>query len=142
MRPDLHKICGMRLIEKSCIRETKHLLTDADSSTNIKKNPASNANLLKNKLFLRGNFTTFIIKSETTSFHYFSPRILEIYTVWTLDFGKGRGGRRLNGVNKREEEKNVKFFFRRGNFTPFLRAKVFKSLTTSFHYFSPRILNL
>ena len=46
--------------KKSRIRETKHLSTGADSSTDTKKI------LLK------------VVKSETTSFHYFSPRIPKI----------------------------------------------------------------
>ena len=29
-----------------------------------------------------------MFKSETTSFQYFSPKILKIQKVWTLDFGK------------------------------------------------------
>ena len=35
--------------EKSRIRETKQLLTDADGSTNTKKNPASKAKFAKKK---------------------------------------------------------------------------------------------
>merc|ERR1712105_119647 len=34
------------------------------------------------------NFQTKMFISETTSFHYFSPRILNLYKYWTSDFGK------------------------------------------------------
>ena len=44
--------------KKSRIRETKNLSTDADISTNNKKNPASKAKLAKKtNFFLRGNCT-------------------------------------------------------------------------------------
>ena len=45
----------------------------------------------KNKLFLRGDFRQFqtkMFKYETTSFHYFSPRIPNLLKYWTSDFGK------------------------------------------------------
>ena len=49
--------------KKSRIQETKHLSTDADSSTDTKKNPASKAKLAKKKTcFLRGDFTPFMSK--------------------------------------------------------------------------------
>ena len=80
---DLHPVgsapsaCALGLFSlyierKSRIRETKHLLTDADISTDTKK---INKKKIKK---MRDDFTPFmseIIQSETTSFHYFSPRI-------------------------------------------------------------------
>ena len=35
------------------------------------------------------NFETKMFISETTSFHYFSPRIPNLKKYWTSDFGKG-----------------------------------------------------
>ena len=47
------------------------------------------------------HFWAKMVKSENTSFHYFSPRILNLSTFWTSDFGKGGGAkRRLNGTSK------------------------------------------
>ena len=46
------------------IREIKNLLTNADSSTDTKKNLASKAKFAKKKtIFLRSNLTPFISKS-------------------------------------------------------------------------------
>ena len=41
----------------------------------------------KKKVILH-SFSVKVFKSETTSFHYFSPSILKIKQVWTLDFRK------------------------------------------------------
>ena len=49
--------------EKSRIRETKQLLTDVDSSTNTKKNPASKAKFAQKKQKKNINFTPFMTKS-------------------------------------------------------------------------------
>ena len=44
--------------EKSRIRETKHLLTDAESSTITKQNPASKSKFIKNQTFVARRFYT------------------------------------------------------------------------------------
>ena len=50
-------------MKTSRIRKTKHLLTDADSSTDTKKNPPSEAKFAKKTNFvLCGDFTLFINK--------------------------------------------------------------------------------
>ena len=48
--------------KKSRIRKTKHLLTDADGSTNTKKILLEHQNWSKS-VFLHGNFTRFMRKS-------------------------------------------------------------------------------
>ena len=93
--------------EKSRIRETLNPLTDADGSTNTKI-PANKAKFAKKETYcLRGNYITFMSKSDTTSFHYFSPRIQKskILGHWTL----GSWGKKLF---KRSEpmKKSVKHF--------------------------------
>ena len=55
--------------KKSRIRETKHLSTNAVSSTDTKKNPASKAKFAKIKI--RGHFTPFMSKSFQTWHHFF-----------------------------------------------------------------------
>ena len=53
-------------------------------------------NGVKKKIYTKSFFAAAILhpfsakkyKSETTYFHYFSPRILNILKVWTLDFKK------------------------------------------------------
>ena len=54
---------SIEILKKSRIRETKHLSTDADSSTDTKKILLVRQNSPKNKLFVRGDFTPFINKS-------------------------------------------------------------------------------
>ena len=59
--------------EKSHVRETKHLSTDADSSTDTKNNPASKAKFIENQTYFRAAILHIlwakVFKSETTSFH-------------------------------------------------------------------------
>ena len=61
---------------------------------------------------------------------------------WSRSYLSGCGGKKMF---KRSEQIKKKYhkkpFFYRGNFTPFM-SKIFKAKTTSFHYFSPRILYL
>ena len=83
--------------KKYCIREKKHLLTDADSSTNTEYNPASKEKVVENQKKIAQRFYTLynplkkvfaaaildhfwakMFKSETTSFQNFSPRIVNL----------------------------------------------------------------
>ena len=77
-----------------------------------------------------------VFKSETTWFHYFSLK--DSKNLNSLDIGLWEMGakRRLNGVNKWKNP--LKTFFAAAILHP-LWKKVFKSETTSFYYFSPRI---
>ena len=80
-------------LKKSLIRETKNLLTDADSSHNTKKNPAFKAQFAKKLTFFCAAILhplwAKVFKPETTPFHYFSPKILTSKKkVRALDFGK------------------------------------------------------
>ena len=66
--------------KKSRIRETKHLSTDADSSTDA-IGGWTKAKSEKKTFFcaaIFNNFQTKMFISETTSFHYFSPWILNL----------------------------------------------------------------
>ena len=77
----------------------------------------------KNFFFRRSDFTPFmrqVFKSETTSFHYFSPKDSE--NLKSLDIGLREVGvkRRLNGVNKWRRKKYVNKLFCRCDFTPFM----------------------
>ena len=117
------------LRKKSRMRETKHLSTDVDSSTDTKKNPASKAKLIKNNFFLRCDFTPLMSKSIRIWDRFFAlvfPKDSE--NLKCLDIGLREVGskRRLNGVNK--GKKSVKNLFHRGDFRPFW-AKMFKSET-------------
>ena len=76
--------------KKSGIRETKNLSTNVDISTYTKKIQLVRQ-IYQKKTFFCGNLTPFlakVFKSETTSFYYFSPRILNLKKVWTFDLGK------------------------------------------------------
>ena len=83
----------------------KHFSTDADSSTDTKKKPASKAKFIENNFFFfsRGDFTPFMRKSIQIWDHFFSlvlPEDLE--NLKSLDIGLREVGatRRLNGVTK------------------------------------------
>ena len=60
-----------------------------------------------------------MIKSETTSFYYFSPRIPNIKESLHIGLWKIGAKRPLNRVNKWRKNAS-KTFFCHGNFTPFL----------------------
>ena len=67
--------------KKSRIRETKHLSTDADSSTNAIGGWTKAKSATKKNFFcaaILDHFQTKMFKCYTTSFHYFSPRILNL----------------------------------------------------------------
>ena len=128
--------------KKSCIREIKHFSTDADSSIDTKKNPASKAKFVKNLTFFVRQFTPFISKSIQIWDPFFSlvfPKDME--NLKSLDIGLREVGAkiRLNEVNKGEKNP-YKYFFATAILDHFW-AKIVKSKTTSFHYFSPKIWN-
>ena len=91
--------------QKSRIWETKHRSTNADSSTNTNKNPASRAKFLPKKLtfFARRFYTLYEQK-----FYNLRPllsntfpqglRIIKKFGYWTT--GRGEQKKRLNKVNK------------------------------------------
>ena len=66
------------------------------TSRSLGKRPVKRSEQMRRKksvknFFCRGNCTQFLaknFKSETISFHYFSPRTPNIYKAWTLDVGK------------------------------------------------------
>ena len=77
-----------------CIQETKHCLTDADSSTITKQIRLVKQNLQKKKKkILHSDFIPFMsksFKSETISFHYFFPRILKRFTLEAAHYTHSR----------------------------------------------------
>ena len=130
--------------KKSCIQETMHLSTNADSSTNSKKNPDSKAKFAVFCFFL-------IARRFCTIYNQKFSNLRQLLSITFLQgfqkskkfkhWNSGKGAKiRLNRVNK-WRKKSVKNFFRLGNFVRFilhpLFVKVFKSETTSFHYVSP-----
>ena len=60
---EIEVVIFVSLLQESHIRETKHLSTNADSSTDTKKILLERQNSPKKNLFLRGDFTPFISKS-------------------------------------------------------------------------------
>ena len=75
--------------------ETKHLLTNSDSSTDTKKNPASKAKFAKRHLF----------------------PLLQKYKNFDIGLWEVGAKRQLRRVNKKKSEKN---FFPCDDFTPFM----------------------
>ena len=131
-----------KVILDSRIQETKNLLTNADRSTN-KKNHANKTKFVKVKkknFFLRDNFTPFMSKSFSILrpvFSIFVPQgFWNVQKFCTLDFAKW--GQKDILTEWRNEKKFLKTFLAVAILHP-LWAKVVKSETTSFHYFSPKI---
>ena len=139
--------------EKSCIRETKHLSTDADSSTDTKK-----------ILLVRKNRKKLLKKKCAAILYPFWAKCSNLRPLLSIAFPQGfwkskkfghwtsgNGGKRpLNGVRNTDTKKSCsvrqnlpknKLFLTRHFYTFFLLT-VFKSETISFHYFSPKIPNL
>ena len=146
------------IIKKSCIRETNmgplHSIIFLKDSQYLKSlnvglrevgtrrclNRVNKRKKTVKTFFAAGildHFWTKMFVSETTSWHYFSPRIQNIGKVWKLDFGKWGAKRRLNGVNKWKR----KTLFGAALFNH-LWAKMYKSETTFFILFYQRIPNL
>ena len=148
-------------MKKSRIRETKHLSTDADDSTdaiggwtkNTQKpdNPSGSvvstmfckAKSAKKKKIWRGDFRPLPNKNVQMLDHFFQllfPKDSESLKILDIRLREMGAKRPLNGTLK---VKNIekKLFFCAAILDNFQR-KIFISETTSFHYFSPRIPNL
>ena len=127
---------------KSRIQETKNLSTDADSSNNSLKTLLVRQNSMNKKLFLRCNLIPFMNKSFQIWDHFF-PIVFhkDSKNLNSLDIGLWEVGvkRCLNRVNKWWGEIRKKNFFSVAAILHPLWAKVVKSETPSFHYFSLRI---
>ena len=77
--------------KKSRIRETKHLSTDADSSTDAIGGWTKAKSATKKNFFLRGDFWPLPNKNVQMLDHFFSllfPKDFESLKYWTYDFGK------------------------------------------------------
>ena len=122
------KRCKRNFFSKFRIRETKHLSTDADSSTNTKK-----------ILLVRQNLRRFntLYKQKFSNLRQFFPLLFpkDSENLKSLDIGPWEVGtkRRLTRAKKLKKIRN--FVFAAAILHP-LWAKVFKAETTSFHYFS------
>ena len=121
--------------------ETKNLSNNVDISTDTKKIPLVRQNSSKKKFC--NNFSTFMSKSFQIWDHFCPLHFpkdsenLKSVDIWLWEVGTKR---HLNGVNK--WKKSIKkTFFGAAILNP-LWAKVFKSETTTFHYFSLRILKI
>ena len=129
------------LAKKSRIRETKHLSTDADSSTDAIGGWTKEKSA-KKKLFLRGDFRQLPNKNVQMLDHFFpllflkNSESLKILDIRLWEVGAKRP---LNGTSKVKKVKTKK------NCEAILdsfQTKMFISETTYLHYFSPRIPNL
>ena len=95
------------------------------------------------------HFQTKMFQSETTSFHYFSPKDSESLKILDIQLCEVGAKRRSNGTSKvntqtdgqtdKQKDGHFDFFV---EILDLFMTKKFKSETTSFHYFSPRIPNL
>ena len=114
--------------KKSRIRETKHLSTDADSSTDA-IGGWTKAKSAKKNFFLRGNFRPLSNKNVQMLDHFFPllfPKDSESLKYWTSDFGKwGQKDRKKKTKNRRRPKKvKKKNFFLRGDFRQFSNKNV------------------
>ena len=131
--------------QKSRIRETKHLSTNADSSTDA-IGGWTMANSAKKNFFLRGDFRPLPNKNVQMLDHFFPLLFLkdsESLIILDIRLWEVGAKRPLKKTENRRRPKKVKkkTFFCAAILDNF-QTKMFISETTSFHYFSPRILNL
>ena len=129
--------------EKSRIRETKHLSTDADSSTDA-IGGWTKAKSAKKNFFLRGGFRPLPNKNVLMLDHCFPllfPKDSESLTILDIKLREVGEKRPLNGTSKVKKVREKKTFFCAVIFDNF-QTKMFISETTICHYFSPRIPNL
>ena len=130
-----------KALKKSRIRETKHLSTDADSSTDAIGGWTKAKSATKKNFFARGDFRPLWNKNVQMLDHFFPllfPKDSESLEVLDIRLWEVGAKRPLKGTSK---VKNERIFFLRCDFRQF-QTKMFISETTSFHYFSPRIPNL
>ena len=117
---------------KSRIRETKHLSTDADSSTDTTVGWTKNT---KNPISLKNGKNHPKRKNSKTS------RDMPKLAIYPSTRGLSSIGKRgFQHVLYGRISKKTNFFC--AAILDHFQTKMFKSETTSFHYFSPRILNL
>ena len=113
-------------MKKSRIRETKHLSTDADSSTDTKKILLVRQYSLKIKLVFARRFYT-LYKQRYSNLRPLASisfsqglRKFKKFGHWT----SGNGGTKTFKWSEQRKKKSVKIFFCRVNFRPFLSKKV------------------
>ena len=130
-------------LKKSRIRETKHLSTDASSSTNAIGGWTKAKSATKKNFFVRGDFRPLPNKNAQMLDLFFPllfPKDSESLKILDIGLWEVGAKRPINGTSKVIKEKKKNFFCAAilDNF----QTKMFISETTSFHYFSPRIPNL
>ena len=132
-------------LKKSRIRETKHLSTNADSSTDaIGGWTKAKSAIIFIYLFFCGDFRPLPNKNIQMLDHFF-PSLFSQGLQISKNIGHrtlGSGGKKtVKRYLKREKSERKKPFFCALILDNF-KTKMFISETTSFHYFSPRIPNL
>ena len=144
MHETFHSTYTKVITQKSRIRETKHLSTDADSSTDaIGGWTKAKSAKKKQNFFLHGDFRPLPNKNVQMLDHFFPllfPKDFESLTILDIRLQEVGAKIPLNGTSKVKRRRKITFFCAAiiDNF----QTKMFISETTSFHYFSPRIPNL
>ena len=112
-----------RTKDKSRIRKTKNLSTDADITTDTKKILLVRLNLQQQQknFFLPGNVTPFMSKG-CPIWHPFFPLLFpkDSKNLKSLDIGLWASGGKNTFIWNKQVKKLVKNFFCHGNFTPFM----------------------
>jgi hypothetical protein len=133
------------IIKKSRIRETKHLSTDADGSTDA-IGGWTKAKSAKKNILLRGDFRP-LPNENVQMLDQFFPLLfpkdsesLKILDIRLQEVGAKRPLKKTENQRRQKKVKKKTFFCAAilDNF----QTKMFISETTSFNYFSPRIPNL
>ena len=132
------------LYKKSRIRETKHLSTNADSSTDAIGGWTKAKSAKKTQHFLARRFWTTSKQKCSNVRPLLSITFSQEFWIYK-NIGHptlGSGGKKIvKGYLKSEKMREKNFFFCAAILDNF-QTKMFISETTSFNYFSPRIPNL
>ena len=94
----------MHCVKKSCIRETKHPLTDVDSSISTKKILLVRQNSLKIKLFLRVYFTHFYKQKFSKLRPILFITFLSVKIILKRLIKERKGGSELEACPEYEED--------------------------------------
>ena len=100
--------------KKSRIRETKHLLTDADSSTDAIGGWTKAKSATKKNFFFRGDFRPLPNKNVQLLDHFFTllfPKNSEYLKILDIRLREVGAKRPLNGTSKVKKVKKKNFFF-------------------------------
>ena len=115
-----------QLLEKSRIRETKHLLTDAESSTDAIGGWTKANSATKKTIFLLGDFRPLPNRNVQMLDHFFPllfPKDSESLKILDIQLWEMGAKRPLKGTSKVKNEREKNFFLR-GNFRQFSNKNV------------------